>query len=573
MHKDRRKDSELLKQSNMTTLLPFRGDTNLEQEDADSLIGMNIIMKLSNEQIFSLLGAYSSQKVKLRAVVKDGKINGLRIAPLENGSSKMVEIVKCNLVKETNGIVYHKVNQSKGSSYAVNLGPLDYRLNLINYKPNMNTDQITNVTNYNNIVKIIECIATCFGKDGNSDRNGLYYDSKIIFNTLIREKQFTLDDEENIYKLLKFLKPFNNQNDNIIDWKWFKMIRSFDSNKFLKKLFQEGYRSNDSYTMIYSGRIDPDMIIEKSKNIKKINNNKESAIYIDTSEPTSPNSAIRSASTSSKSRTNSDNSTFSRSESVSTSESRHTTPPSEEKDKEKTYRESLIKVEEEEVKKEEKQHEKVKEVKKTKRSFKEYRLAKGLSNTPSCPTSPVIQTKSTLENSINISNSNITSNSNSNSNTPIIDSQIKIDKTLINTTSLSNNDDKTLHVKRNISEIIDNNTTSTISNESEQREIKRPHITINKIPKGPRSINGIPNNEKEVKDLIKSYQELYTKYYQLYQKLRVIDIKDKRITNGNTKDSFVEDINKSIVELIDMQNELEYTKWRLTAYSNQNNIN
>lgn len=519
--------------SNMTTLLPFRDNAHLEEED--NLISMNILMKLNNEQLLSLLGAYTSDNVKLKVVVKDGKINGLRIVPIKGikPSSQKVEIVKCNLVKETNGIIYHDVNQNSNKSYAVNLGPLDYRLNLINYKPNSNQENLKNIQKYNNLVKIIQCVADNVSADDKSDRIGLYYDERKILKFLTeKDEQLKLIGRKEIENLLNILKPNNtnnttttNTNNNIIEWKWFKMIRSFKYTKFLKKLFQEGYRSSDSYLMIYSGRIDPNLMKQKTKGkIKNKELEKDNAIYNDTSTPTSPNIVSKSATTTSKSRTNSDNSTFSRSTSLSTSESRHTTPPVEEKDKNKDKEKSIDIKSNDIINKEE-----TKEIKKTKRSFKEYQLAKGLNSaSSSTPASPIIKAKSTLDEK---------------------------------TKSPLYNEDKIIPSKRKIEEVELNDNKKISNNDKEIKKVFNP----DKLPKGPRY--HIPDNDTEATELVKSYQTKYLKYYKLYQKLKTFELNNQTMIKTN-----IEDINKLIFNLIEMQNELESIKWRLGIYTKRNNI-
>lgn len=519
---------------NMTTLLPFRDNAHLEEED--NLIGMNVIMKLNNEQLISLLGAYTSDKVKLKVVVKDGKINGLRIVPIKGitPSSQKVEIVKCNLVKETNGIIYHDVYQNSNKPYAVNLGPLDYRLNLINYKPNSTQENLKNIQKFNNLVKIIQCIADNVSSEDKSDRIGLYYDQRKILNILTgKNGQFKIAEIKYVENLLNILKPTNKNNDNdyIIEWKWFKMIRSFRYTKFLKKLFQEGYRSSDSYLMIYSGRIDPNMMKPKIKDkIKDKELDKDKVLYNDTSTPTSPNIVSKSATTTTKSRTNSDNSTFSRSTSLSTNASRHTTPPIEEKDKEKAVD---IKSKDISSKGE------VKEIKKTKRSFKEYQLAKGLNSaSSSTPASPIVKTKSTTDEKIKLPCYN---------DDKIIPSKRKIE-------AVDNNNNNNTH--KDLGK--DSNMIST--NDQEIKKVFNP----SKIPKGPRY--RIPDNDTDATELVKSYQTKYLKYYKLYQKLKKFEFNNQTMTKTN-----IEDINKLIFNLVEMQNELESIKWRLGVYTKKIN--
>lgn len=362
---------------NMMTLLPFRGDMEKNIPAEESLTGMNIIMKLNNEQIFALLSSYASDKVKLRVVIKDGKINGLRVvskvgavdAPSGSAaSSKKVEIIKCNIVKETNGTIYHTLKQktAKDPAYAVNMGTLDYRLNLINYKPTVSEENVHEVANFSKLVKIVECIASTVGAGGRSNSVGVFYDAREVVDILTKGKHFSVAENKEINEIMKMLKPRDalQQGEDIVEWKWFRLTRSFDSTRWMKKLFQEGYRSKDAYTMLYSGRVDADMVCEKSKMAKA------EPGYADKSTPPSPATSSKSSVISSHSRS------YSRSNSVSTSESRHSTPPGKEDAKDV---------------KEVKDAKEVKDLKKTKRSFKEYRLAKGLdSGTPSTPASPQI---------------------------------------------------------------------------------------------------------------------------------------------------------------------------------------
>lgn len=568
--------------SNVTTLLPFRGDLDNEVEDADNFNfkGMNIILKLNTEQIFALLGSYSSNKVKLRAVIKDGKINGLRIvhnpdtSTTESVTQKKVEIIKCNLVKETNGTIYHKIHKGsiadKGDSYAVNLGQLDYRLNLINYKPNITSENVENVTKFRNIVKIIEFIAQTIGPNGESDRTGLYYDQKDILGQLIKEKIFSIEDKNEILGIFNLLKPMEKENTDMVEWKWFKLIRSFTSTKWIKKLFQEGYRSNDSYSMIYSGRVDNDMIRKKSKtdNVKNKKNSKEEVIYIEESEPTSPISNYNSqqsnptaSSASSKSSESSNHSTFSRSSSVETSESRHTTPPipeesidevleaksEEEGDdlKQGTMVGSKTSKEDSKDFKASKEVEDVitettkttkpsKEIRKTTRSFKEYRLSKGLNSAnSSTPASPLIVDKTTEER---------TFSSNS------VDSNASV--TI-----------KSIPRKRKI----ENEGRDSVKEKEFNRLSQEPEPKkLNVLPKGPRSAQKLIENDKEAVDLINIFQNKYVIYHILYQKLR-----NRAVVNeeGNAREKDLMDINKSMTELVELHNELENIKWRLSIYS------
>lgn len=505
---------------NMTTLLPYRGDMEDHREEEESLTGMNIIMKLNSEQIFALLSSYASDKVKLRVVFKDGKINGLRVVPNSDDSDstsasiaqpKKVEIIKCNTVKETNGTIYHTLGKSDAEepAYAVNMGVLDYRLNLINYKPSVNQENVSEVAKFSKLVKIVECIASNVGSEGRSNNKGIFYNPRNVVEILIREKQFGNADRSEIKLLMASLRPRGvehveeEKEEDLIEWKWFKLVRSFSCTKWMKRLFQEGYRSNDAYTMIYSGRVDPDMVCEKSKEKRET---MADSSYVEKTTPTqTPTSAATSFSSSSSAPTSSKSSVISnhstsscsRSNSVSTNESRHLSPPPVVVEKPKEVVENA-------------------ETKKTKRSFKEYRLAKGLnSGTPSTPASPVISTHSP--------------------------------------TAAASTVAKPVPAKR-------------------RRDVEEPHAdgptkkktsggsgdtASVKLPKGPRS--RMPETDIKAAELVKTYQGRYSTYYKLYQELKSLDIGEA------SRD--VEKTNRSICRLVDMQNELEMIRWRLGMYS------
>jgi hypothetical protein len=317
------------------TLLPYYEDmeeynTNLN----DKLKRLNIIMKLNNEQILSILSDYSNKDIKLRAVVKDGKIIGLR--KVINDDRKKVEIIKCNSVKENIGNLYHLIH---GSTNVINLGPLDYRLNLINYKPVIDNDNIENISKLRDIVKIVEFIIFNNNRNKDKDRDNNFLDIGIKY-----DKDKVIQKFPQCQEILESLKPIGHKED-LIDWKWMEFIRSFNNIKWMKKLFIQGYRPNDAYSMLYTGRVDPGMIVEKNKDKDDTGNFKEVAVY--NSSDSGPTSPI--ISNSSKSSISSHN-TFSR----SVTNSSNTTP---EKEREREVKE-------------------VKEIKR--KSFKEYQMAKKL---------------------------------------------------------------------------------------------------------------------------------------------------------------------------------------------------
>ena len=446
----------------MTTLLPLRDDMEKNIPTVEGLTGMNIIMKLSSEQIFALLSSYASDKVKLRVVIKDGKINGLRVVSntedldVPSGSaasSKKVEIIKCNIVKETNGTIYHNVkkNAANDPSYAVNMGTLDYRLNLINYKPTVSEENVSEVAKFRKLVKIVECIASTVVAEGRSNSVGMFYNAQEVVEILAKEKPLSGPERKEINEIMETLKPRGGlkHGEDIVEWKWFRLVRSFNSTRWMKKLFQEGYRSNDAYTMLYSGRVDADMVCEKSKVVKA------EPGYVDKSTPTSPATSSKSSVVSSH------NTSYSRSNSASTSESRNSTPPEKEEVKE---------VKEVNEIKEVKGVKEVKDLKKTKRSFKEYRLAKGLeSGTPSTPASP----------------------------------QITV-----------GNGGTTVPAKRKM-EPEETSTEASV----EPATTEGPET---KVPRVPRL--HVPETDAEAAELVKTYQSRYGAYFRLYQELKGVEV-------------------------------------------------
>lgn len=314
-----------------TVLLPFR-ENLLSREDEDNEFSkMNVILKLNNDQLLGLLNSYSSDNSKLRAVVKDGKIIGLKIINLND--NKKINIVKCNSVKENNGYLYHNIQKS---NYSVNFGLLDYKLTLINYKPNisLNNKNLENILKLRNIVKIIEILI----KNINNYKiikNGIEVDLSQFENDI-------LDNFNNDKEILKYTKLLVTkfEGKEIIEWKWLKFIRGFNNNKWIKRLFQDGYRRNDNFTMIYSGLIDPDMITEKKYDSNANNCNKSLSQSLSFTESESPKSPASKNSASSKSSFSSN--TFSRNNSEG---SGNTTPEKRDENN---------------------------EVKKVKKSFKEY---------------------------------------------------------------------------------------------------------------------------------------------------------------------------------------------------------
>jgi hypothetical protein len=380
-----------------TTLLPYGGDlTNNGGEmggfpvASEGLRRMNVIMKLNNEQIFSLLSAYASEKVQIRAVVKNGKVIGLRKVSQEINDKK-VEIVKCNAVKESIGHIYHPI---KEKSCAVNMGPLDYRLNFINYKPSVTEPDIDNVKAFWERIRLIEAVASLAqGDDDKCTNVGVKYNLADVLRAVDGKIGSSLAEEQ-----LKALAPKGNEDQHIVAWNWLKLVKSFDSPRWMKRLYIEGYRPNDPYTMLYTGCIDKELLRDKEtepepepepereldieiipvkepkkEKVKekktKVESIDEIAVYSDSG---SPSPIDKRQVGSEKSSVSSLTSTFSGSNSES-SGSRNTTPEEKERDQRQ----------EKEVKEKEKEkvvneiHSK-EPIAMKKRSFKEYQLSKGL---------------------------------------------------------------------------------------------------------------------------------------------------------------------------------------------------
>lgn len=486
--------------SETLTLLPLSRDEEGDGNHDGELKRLNLIMKLNNEQIMSLLKSYASDNIKLRAVVKDGKVVGFRMVNegvLEE--RKKVEIIKCNSIKENVGSLYHKI--SNGGN-AVNLGQLDYRMSLINHKPNVTEDDIKEVTRFREVVKIVEFVASHV-----DDEEFKISNSGLTYNTRIVLKEFGGNREQIIKtrELLNKLKPMDEGNCDTIAWKWLKLLRSFNNKQWIKQLFMEGYRPNDTYAMLYSGYVDPDLISKRQNstdNDSRRVSDVESAVYSD-SGPTSP--LINTTSAKSSVSSISNNSPFSRSNSNS-SGSRHTTPAEDEKDE-------------------------VKEVKKTKRSFKEYQLSKGISAASASATPEPQQA------------------SNHHVKKAADDRKRKIG--MVQASEDGNDDRKNSKNGGNNHNHNNNNNNCDSSNNG--------NVDLGKIPKGPKGPKKAKPNADET-ELVKQYQGIYVEYFKLYENLKGVETRSL----GNDEDK-IHAINGKIKKLIDMQNELERLRFMLVT--------
>lgn len=219
----------------MSVLLP-----NVDDVSLDGLKRMNVIMKVNNEQIFSLLSSYTCDNSKISVVVKDGKIVGFKKINKNNDNNKKVEIVKSNVVKESTGTIYHNI----GGNKSVNLGMLDYRLNLINYKPKIEDKDIENVKQFELIVKVLSVVIKNIEKE---TRDGIVCKT----DDVMREFPGNHDEVKKVFDKI--------MSNGIIKWEWFKLIRNFKNRQWMKQLLIEGYRPNDAYMMIYSGKVSEEL--------------------------------------------------------------------------------------------------------------------------------------------------------------------------------------------------------------------------------------------------------------------------------------------------------------------------
>lgn len=343
------------------TLLPYASDINgLGGNSGEDPKRMNVIMKVNNEQILSLLSGYASRKVSIRAVVKNGRIVGLRKvlispSPSSDVKDKKVEIVRCNTIKESIGSLYHDIEGD--GKYAVNMGPLDYRMNMINYKPILNEEDVKSIRSFKERVELIKAVTMQASKDESKcTRDGIRYSLEEL-----KKDGYYRGDFANLCDLT----PEGKSGESIIDWKWIKFIKGFDTREWMKRLYIEGYRPNDAYTMLYTGRVDRELIKDKS-------NDEDIAVYSDSGDSSSVEER---EGRSEKSSMSSIGTTFSRD---SRSRSRDTTP---EKEKLKEVKEA----------KEAKEAKEISEPKVTvkKRSFKEYQMSKASASVSASP-APVI---------------------------------------------------------------------------------------------------------------------------------------------------------------------------------------
>lgn len=259
---------------NMITLLPNLGDTP-STNPQEKLKRLNIIMKLSNLQILKILGDVNNSRIKIKIVLKDGKIIGFRKIN-EDGK---VEVIKCNSVKENIGNLYYKIDK-----FGVNMGALDYRLNLVNYKPEIKKTDIENIENLRFKVRIIEYIMKS--------------------NPSITNSGIKFKEKEVISKFPPHYGPIIKEFKESIDWKWMKYMKQLNDPSWLKKLYIQGYRPNDVFTMIHTGIINKESITEKEPAIEEeqydvdIDSNDESTSKSRTFSRTRVDSSSTSTSTS-----------------------------------------------------------------------------------------------------------------------------------------------------------------------------------------------------------------------------------------------------------------------------------
>lgn len=206
----------------MIRLLPYVGDIEIGNEP----IRMNVLMRMNTEQIIKILSEYSNDDSRVKVVIKDGKVVGFKIFK----DKGRVEIIKCSFTGENVGKIYQRI---PNRAEAVNLGPLDYRVNLINYKGEKDVD-LRKIEGYKTKVRIMEKVC----EQGAGTEEGIKCDGVDL-----REFPAWIVEQMEVTK-------------GVIDWRYAKLVKSFGDGRYKKRLYIEGYRPHDSQMMLYTGGVD-----------------------------------------------------------------------------------------------------------------------------------------------------------------------------------------------------------------------------------------------------------------------------------------------------------------------------
>lgn len=207
--------------------------------DNEKPVRMNSILRLNNEQLIAMLGGGG-----LKAIVKGGKIVGIRVGEEE---------IKCNSIKETGGNLYQEVLNDDHDKKAVNFGQLDSRLSLVNYKPNEGRIFLQNIEQKRQLLLIVEKLADYIDNNPSmkSNRQGII----LKFDELIPKLHEDLKskvDESIIKTCVEMIRCRDNEGAEILSWSWIKQLQGFNNDRWVKRLYQEGYRRDDNYTMIFT---------------------------------------------------------------------------------------------------------------------------------------------------------------------------------------------------------------------------------------------------------------------------------------------------------------------------------
>lgn len=210
----------------MVTIYPTRVGAN------------NTLVRLSDEQLMSLLAAGVSAReddVQIRAVVKSNKIIGLKI--VKKGKN---EVIKCSWMNESNLKVC--LQGDKGDD-AVELGDVNGRISLINYKPAVTDNMVDLVKERRSLKDVVEFVVG----------SGEMVDDGVRF-----------DEKDAVRKFGESLVQKIRAYENIMDYKWVKLVKC-DDKVWRELLVKEGYSDEMDggvWQMLYSG------IVERKENTR-----------------------------------------------------------------------------------------------------------------------------------------------------------------------------------------------------------------------------------------------------------------------------------------------------------------
>ncbi|TID30384.1 hypothetical protein CANINC_001086 [Pichia inconspicua] len=194
----------------------------------------NVVLRLNDEQLVSLIASSLKEDVQVRAVVKSNQIIGFKI--VKKGKN---EVIKCSWMNESCSKVIFRGNDDDKCG---EVGDVNGKISLINYKPTIDENMIESIREFKKIRDIVSYIVV----------NGEHCDDGIKFDKVEVVKKFGEDK----------LKRISNK-DGFMDYKWVKLVKC-DSEGWKNYLIKEGYNdemegNGKIWRMLFSGEIEEEI--------------------------------------------------------------------------------------------------------------------------------------------------------------------------------------------------------------------------------------------------------------------------------------------------------------------------